>query len=667
MHCIIIFSSSLVYDDVEGDSGQNKLMVGSMNGASKFTKGEGEEQQLGGTVYTKNLKSGMKMPAKIIEGRNNWLLMERDSAYEDEEMGENCERNFDHCNEMSSNNMPRDFLARLTRYFIREENESLSFFQKAQLEACEIMSCRRPHWGKRKAKSASLFLSIFFLIEKEVAESGDSISKELFVEIFLSRDAFIDVLMKALNRVDEVEATMSEGVPMELPNWTDDTPDVASEENGSLEAKNTSDEINQTVQDTLQVISGLSVVDKSKYVKVFTNNEPIIAIQHTKVKSLSKELGTKMPSFKAQKRNYPNFVTLKTETFTKMTASSSKGSSNTCPGFCTAVQIAKLSPETKTAITEVLGFASDDISMDDSNLDDVEGMEVDPLASQDYPEFTQSQSTETLKVCEMCSYKTRSKLEFTNHMQEHPKCIVCKKTFVDELTLNIHLEVHQTEQCVKCGVHIDKVSRKDHATSHEITDSYKNGLVAKTKGKKKKAATDPEAPDKPRLNSFHIYCRAFREAKKLEFPQLNMLGINSKLRDDWRNLSQTEKEAFKPNTGVSVSLPTSDPVSTPQAASTAHAASSSEPGQTTIEKCKDCGRLYFSKEALANHVREHHGVHNDVIVSDIDVPTDADPTDAITSDVIEDLSGAASPTDVAGEPAEQIDTEKVKKKHLRKT
>ena len=108
-------------------------------------------------------------------------------------------------------------------------------------------------------------------------------------------------------------------------------------------------------------------------------------------------------------------------------------------------------------------------------------------------------------------------------------------------------------------------------------------------------------------------------------------------------------------------LPTSNPFPTPYAASTAHAASSSEPGQTTIEKCKDCGRLYFSKEALANHVGEHHGVHNDVIVSDIDVPTDAEPTDAITLDIVEDLAGAASPTDVAGEPAEQIDTEKVKK------
>ena len=111
-----------MFDDVEGDSGQNKMMVGSMNAASKFTKGKGEEEQLGGTVYTKNLKDGMKMPAKIIEGRNNWLLMEKDSAYKDEDIGENCESNFDHCNEMSNIMMPQDFLAKLTRYFIRVEN-----------------------------------------------------------------------------------------------------------------------------------------------------------------------------------------------------------------------------------------------------------------------------------------------------------------------------------------------------------------------------------------------------------------------------------------------------------------------------------------------------------------------------------------------------------------
>lgn len=46
----------LVYDDVENEGGSNKMMVGSMNGASKFTKKDGEEEQLGGTIYTKNLR-----------------------------------------------------------------------------------------------------------------------------------------------------------------------------------------------------------------------------------------------------------------------------------------------------------------------------------------------------------------------------------------------------------------------------------------------------------------------------------------------------------------------------------------------------------------------------------------------------------------------------------
>ena len=127
-----LISVILVYDDVEGDSGQNKLMVGSMNAASKFTKSDGEEEQLGGTIYTKNLKTGMKMPDKIIEGRNNWLLMERDPVYEEEDMGENCEANFEHCNEMSNVKMPRDLLAGFTQYFIIPEGELLSFFQEAE-------------------------------------------------------------------------------------------------------------------------------------------------------------------------------------------------------------------------------------------------------------------------------------------------------------------------------------------------------------------------------------------------------------------------------------------------------------------------------------------------------------------------------------------------------
>ena len=349
----LTFITFLVFDDVEGDSGQNKMMVGSMNAASKFTKGEGEEEQLGGTVYTKNLKDGMKMPAKIIEGRNNWLLMEKDATYEEEDMGENCESNFEHCNEMSNILMPRGFLAKLTRYFIRSENEHMSFFQEAQREACEIMASRRPHWRKRKSKSAALFISMFFLVEKEVAECEDSISKELFVEAFSSRDYFIDFLMKALDRVDEVEASMSDGVSMKMPSWVyGDGVEEDQEVTSAILAmtKDPTFDINKLVGDTLDIIEGLSSVDKTKYVKVFHHNEATVGIHHTKVKSLAKEKGLATPKFLTQKKNYPGFVTLKTETFTKMSASSSHGTVNTGPGFCTSIILHKLSPEIRLRV-----------------------------------------------------------------------------------------------------------------------------------------------------------------------------------------------------------------------------------------------------------------------------------------------------------------------------
>ena len=87
-----------MFDDHEGDAAHNKMLVGAMNAASKFTKTEGEEEQLGGVIFTKNLKLGMKMPTKIVEGRNNWILMERDPSYESEDMGVNIEKMFDHCN-----------------------------------------------------------------------------------------------------------------------------------------------------------------------------------------------------------------------------------------------------------------------------------------------------------------------------------------------------------------------------------------------------------------------------------------------------------------------------------------------------------------------------------------------------------------------------------------
>ena len=49
--------------------------------------------------------------------------MRSDPSYESEEMETNLESMFDHVNEMGNTDMPRDFLASLTKYFFKENGE----------------------------------------------------------------------------------------------------------------------------------------------------------------------------------------------------------------------------------------------------------------------------------------------------------------------------------------------------------------------------------------------------------------------------------------------------------------------------------------------------------------------------------------------------------------
>ena len=570
------------------------MVVGSMNGASKFTKKDGEEEQLGGTIYTKNLRLGMKMPEKIVEGRNNWLLMEKDPSYKDEDMGESCMNNFDHCNEMASINMPRDILAKLTRYFIRDSDSELSFFQEAQREASEIMSSHRPHWRKRKAKSASLFLSIFFLIEKEVAESIDENVKKLFVEAFDSRDKYIESLMKHLDRVDEIEAAMAVGKPMNLPGWTCDD-DVPSEVDMETAVEERLDnDVDKIVMDTLDIVDDMDEVEMSRYVKVFQKGDISLAVQHTKLKTLAKQKNQPVPKFRSQKKSYPPFVTLKTETSTRLSAVSTSGAENTKSGFCTSFIIGSLREETQDRIKLMFGLG--DALPGDVDDDD---MEVDPTASQDYPMYSQSQSSETLKVCNICNFSTRSKLDFQNHLVNHQRCQLCKKDFPTEAALDMHMKTHKTIACAVCRSNVQENDLKSHMESHNLSENYRKGL---SKSKKDKGSKVTASNAGPRLNSYHVFCRAFREEKQKEFPQFNMLAINAMLREEWHKLTKDEKAAYKPGSQSAVE---------PNSTSSATALSNPTDNQSSVttaspQKCNFCDRMFLDIASLQEHIVVAH-------------------------------------------------------------
>ena len=134
-----------------------------------------------------------------------------------------------------------------------------------------------------------------------------------------------------------------------------------------------------------------------------------------------------------------------------------------------------------------------------------------------------------------------------------------------------------------------------------------NKTAKKSKAKKSK---EPQTDQPTKLNSYLLFCRAFRESKKQAFQTLNMMGINEKLRQHWHSLSPEEKAAYKTSQGSSTSpsVATSSPATVANSTNTLSSSSTSElvRGQTTIHLCQECGRMFYSKEILEAHKREEH-------------------------------------------------------------
>ena len=107
-----------VLDDSERSRAEHKMLVGSLNAASKNTVSKGSQDKIAGIIITKNLKQQEKWEMKVLSGRLVWLLMSPARFHFDEEMEDNYDSVAEHILAMRSSDMPRDFLARLTRWFI---------------------------------------------------------------------------------------------------------------------------------------------------------------------------------------------------------------------------------------------------------------------------------------------------------------------------------------------------------------------------------------------------------------------------------------------------------------------------------------------------------------------------------------------------------------------
>ena len=213
--------------------------------------------------------------------------------------------------------------------------------------------------------------------------------------------------MKAMDRIDEVEAIMAEGSPIDMPEWLgiqeqDNDQQETSQPSHPKPVDNAEVCVDDVVKDSLRVIEALDSVDKSKYMKAFSKDaqkttKTNIAIHHSRIKNRAKEIGLTVPKFLTQRKSYPSYVTLKTEIFTNLSAVTNKGASNTGPGFCTSIVISKLSDETRMMIFEIL-----DVQVDENLLIEMENEVEDVEMEEMMLPLTQQSQQDTLRVCSLC-------------------------------------------------------------------------------------------------------------------------------------------------------------------------------------------------------------------------------------------------------------------------
>ena len=280
------------------------------------------------------------------------------------------------------------------------------------------------------------------MIEEEVKESGDSFIDQLFVEVFKDKDSFIEMMVGNLKKVEEVEDEMTGGVKRTL----DEMEDFGAEE---------PEDLNTKILDLLGKFEGKDLVFITKFFKViYKNNEPNLAISHPRIQKKAGPLSYNL-TFKG--------TSLRTDcaALTNLDSDIMSGRGNTGPAFCTLVPLKDLSDEVNQ---KVLGKF---------NMEIVE-QELPSTNSQDFP-FTQSQTEETLKVCQVCRFATRDKTELREHMQMHYKCDTCSQYYLTDDDLQHHVQNHKKVKCDQCSQEI----RKDEMLNHKM-----NHLKLKSFGKK---------------------------------------------------------------------------------------------------------------------------------------------------------------------------------------
>jgi hypothetical protein len=436
-------------------------------------------------------------------------------------------------------------------------------------------------------------LAIFLLLEKDVEELGDEQATALFVEAFGDRQAFFNVCITELEKSEVIiEQNMASGAEYrEIDTSVEETEDL-------VDIPETQEE---KVKGLLDLFKDKDLITLTKYIKVFTlQNSQILAIAHTKLNSDFDKIFKKM-NIKPDDDNIKHI-----KSFTRPNAEQMSGRNTMVATVCKIFFLKNFSREFREMVVHL--FNMELVEDDDNGGKD----DQHTLASQDYPDHSQSRDINTMKICSCCKYKTRDNDDFKEHMSLHSKCIQCGLYFGDEVTLSQHHKAfHALTPCQKCGKEILEANMKKHMNGHEIQKDFKL-VVSKGKVKARGKEREETEPKVAKVTGYRLFIKSKRPEIRNEHPDASPQDMIKYLNDAWNKEKVAgKKDEWDRKAKNGLEEDVARVVET--SALVEHFGPIEENHQ--IMKCGICGLMIAN---LSVHMRNHHGeVTQTIEVADI--------------------------------------------------
>jgi hypothetical protein len=323
----------------------------------------------------------------------------------------------------------------------------------------------------RKLQSLALNPSLVFLLSDLVEESEDEHTKALFAEALNSKEEYFILYAKSAMKADEIldEMDKSRGKKRKYTETLDEVED-------EIPLETIDDKLNKLLDELEEVPTS----DVSKYLRLVNKNKSL-AVAHTKLNEGVKDCWKKLKMTTKEAGKSVN------NAFSKDNPKGTREKDFYITRVSKVFHIKDMGDQLRERVNKLFQLDSEFEDGTDDEKSEVEN-EFEKQ-SQDFPNFTQSKTSETLRKCKNCNFSSRDKDDMKDHEDSHPKCCLCGIRFPDDRQLERHVEAeHGTFTCDVCAKDINMKEKEGHVNSHKYDEAFEEGVKKGRVAKMKKVA-----------------------------------------------------------------------------------------------------------------------------------------------------------------------------------